>query len=117
MTIPWVQVHTPQPAAAALTQSLSPAQEKIRQRILAERQNNRNRISQILKMEMVKDIMMMDAEDILEMDAGVLFSGNEEEFVFDTLPIVWLIDQSEASILVTLSLPIDQSEAMIPIVI
>ena len=88
MTIPWVQVHTPQPAAAALTQSLSPAQEKIRQRILAERQNNRNRISQILKMEMVKDIMMMDAEDILEMDAGVLLSGQEGEFVFDTLPIV-----------------------------
>ena len=88
MTIPWVQVHAPQPAPAALTQTLSPTQEKIRQRILAERQNNRNRISQILKMEMVKDIMMMDAEDILEMDAGVLFSGNEEEFVFDTLPIV-----------------------------
>ena len=72
-----VEVESPLP----VIQKLSPAQQKIKARILSDRQNQRNRISEILKMKMMKDIMMMDPDEFLA-------EQETDGFAFDTLPIV-----------------------------
>ena len=64
-----------------IIQKLGPAQQKIKAKILADRQIERNRISEILKMKMMKDIMMMDPDEFLS-------DQEAEGFAFDTLPIV-----------------------------
>ena len=72
-----IEVQGPVP----IIQKLGTAQEKIKAKILADRQIERNRISEILRMKMIKDIMMMDPDEILS-------DQETEGFAFNTLPIV-----------------------------
>ena len=62
-------------------QKLSLTQENIKARILTDKQNQRNRIAEILKMKMIKDIMMMDPDELL-------YEQETDGFAFATLPIV-----------------------------
>ena len=72
-----IKVQGPVP----IIQKLGPAKKKIKAKILADRQIERNRISEILKMKMMKDIIMMDPDEFLS-------DQETEGFAFNTLPIV-----------------------------
>ena len=72
-----VEPQSPNP----VIEKLSPTRENIKARILADKQNQRNRIAEILKMKMMKDIMMMDPDELLS-------EQETDGFAFATLPIV-----------------------------